>query len=573
MRFFDCLFWGGRLNIGIYGANGGLVDEGGRGLGLGGRGVWCDIVKVGSDIDEVGIDFTSSCIRRGRVVDKGRWENGVWKWEWDWVREPRRRALGDIDELLELGLDVNVKPCENNIVLYLYFAAYQYFVIFDPRSLNDSSQLEDAEGVDSLPNAIIFEELTRMGFIQVFLDNQIEGMATHDEIYIAPSNTKKIFANMRRLGKGFSGRDTPLFPTMMVQAQQEQGEGSVVPTDTHHTPTIIHPSSSQPQKKQTPRRTKKKDTQAPQPSGPTTNVVAETLGDTFAQTRFKRVSKTSNDPLGEDSLKLTELMELCTNLQQRVLDLENIKTAQAQEITGIKLRVKKLEKKGRSRTHKLKRLYKIGSRARVASDEESLGEEDASKQGRKIDDIDANEGITLVDETVVDQRRTDDEVMFKVSDLVGEEVIVAKKGVLDVATTVSTAPVKSTTIAPTPIPSKVQDKAELEEEERLAREKEEEANIALIESWDNTQAMIDVDYQLAEQLQAQEQEELTIEEKSKLFVQLLKARKKHFAALRVEERRNKPPTKAQKRNTMCTYLKNMAGYKDTQLKNKSFDDI
>ncbi|GKB10445.1 retrovirus-related pol polyprotein from transposon TNT 1-94 [Tanacetum coccineum] len=38
--------------------------------------------------------------------------------------------------------------------------------------------------------------------------------------------------------------------------------------------------------------------------------------------------------------------------------------------------------------------------------------------------------------------------------------------------------------------------AELEEEERLARQKEEEANIALIESWDNTQAMMDADFQL-----------------------------------------------------------------------------
>ncbi|GKC92807.1 putative ribonuclease H-like domain-containing protein, partial [Tanacetum coccineum] len=60
----------------------------------------------------------------------------------------------------------------------------------------------------------------------------------------------------------------------------------------------------------------------------------------------------------EDSMKLMELMDFCTKLQQRVLDLENTKTAQAQEITSLKLRVKKLEKKGGSRTHKLKRLYK-----------------------------------------------------------------------------------------------------------------------------------------------------------------------------------------------------------------------
>ncbi|GKC63362.1 hypothetical protein Tco_1095960 [Tanacetum coccineum] len=50
-------------------------------------------------------------------------------------------------------------------------------------------------------------------------------------------------------------------------------------------------------------------------------------------------------------------------------------------------------------------------------------------------------------------------------------------------------------------------------------------------------------------------------------------RKKHFAKLRAEEIRRKPPTKAQKRNQMCTYLKNMANYKHSQLKNKSFKEI
>ncbi|GKC68578.1 hypothetical protein Tco_1101176, partial [Tanacetum coccineum] len=48
--------------------------------------------------------------------------------------------------------------------------------------------------------------------------------------------------------------------------------------------------------------------------------------------------------------------------------------------------------------------------------------------------------------------------------------------------------------------------AKLEEEERLLRQKEEEANITLIESWDNTQAMMDVDFQLAQQFQIEEQE-------------------------------------------------------------------
>ncbi|GJS82760.1 hypothetical protein Tco_0749301 [Tanacetum coccineum] len=115
--------------------------------------------------------------------------------------------------------------------------------------------------------------------------------------------------------------------------------------------------------------------------------------------------------------------------------------------------------------------------------------------------------------------------------------------------------------------------AELEEEERLTRQKEEEANIALIESWDNTQAMMDADYQMAQQLQAEEQEQLSIEEKSKLFVQLLEARKKHFAEMRAREKRNKPPTQAQQRKLYCNYLKNMEGYTLKQLKGFKFEVI
>ncbi|GKE62298.1 hypothetical protein Tco_1512665, partial [Tanacetum coccineum] len=473
-------------------------------------------------------------------------------------------------------------------------------------------------------------------------------------------------------------------------------EGSANPTDPHHTPTIIQPSTSQPQKKQNPRKPKRKNTEVPQPNRPITNVADEAIneemddsleraattttsldaerdkgnilktqskatpnepsslgtssgggprcqepiGDTIAQTRFENVSKTSNDSLlagvntprsDEDSLKLKELMELCTNLQNRVIDLEKTKTSQAQEITSLKRRVKRLEKKGGSRTHGLKRLYKVGlSRRLESSEDEGLGEEDASKQGR-IDDIDANEDIYLVN-----VHR--DEDMFGVNDLDGDEVIVetevaskdvnlsvdevtlaqalaalksakpkADKVMLQeseqgtITTTTAATIVTVASIRPkakglviheeeqetTPTVSsqqpshiKVQDKgkgimlqAEFDEEVRLAREKAEKEEEANIVSWDNVQPMIHDDYQMAQQMKAEEQEKLSIKEKSKLFVQHLETRKKHFAAMRAQEKKNKPPTKAQKRKTMSTYLKNMAGYKQNQLKNKSFDDI
>ncbi|GJV48211.1 hypothetical protein Tco_1438423 [Tanacetum coccineum] len=75
--------------------------------------------------------------------------------------------------------------------------------------------------VKNLDNAGKFLMYPR--FIQVFLDNQLEGMSSHKRIYVTPSHTKKIFANMRRQGKDFSGRETPLFPTMVVSCQERMG--------------------------------------------------------------------------------------------------------------------------------------------------------------------------------------------------------------------------------------------------------------------------------------------------------------------------------------------------------------
>nr|GEX80397.1 zinc finger BED domain-containing protein RICESLEEPER 2-like [Tanacetum cinerariifolium] len=171
-----------------------------------------------------------------------------------------------------------------------------------------------------------------------------EGMSKHNAIYVIPSHTKKVFSNIR-IEKDFSGRDTSLFPIMLVPAQEEELEDEEL--NKENVPT---------------------------------------------QSNDLPLSRVNTHGSGEDRLKLKELMEICTNLQQRVIDLENTKTAQANKIISLKMRVKRLEKKRRSKTHGLKRLYKAGLSARVESsaEEQSLGKEDASKQGRNIADIDAN---------------------------------------------------------------------------------------------------------------------------------------------------------------------------------------
>ncbi|GJX81544.1 hypothetical protein Tco_0331025 [Tanacetum coccineum] len=114
-------------------------------------------------------------------------------------------------------------------------------------------------------------------------------------------------------------------------------------------------------------------------------------------------------------------MNLCAKLSDRVLALENTNTSQAAEIFTLKERVKKLEKKMRSRTYKPRRLYKVGLSRRIeSSDDASLGtQEDASKQGRKIADLDADTKVTLIDET---QRRNNEDLIFDTGVLNGDEV-------------------------------------------------------------------------------------------------------------------------------------------------------
>ncbi|GJS65848.1 hypothetical protein Tco_0680412 [Tanacetum coccineum] len=177
--------------------------------------------------------------------------------------------------------------------------------------------------------------LMYLRFLQVFINQQLGDMSHHKKIFVTPSHTKKIFANMKREGNDFFGRITPLFETIMVQPTQYEGVDSGIPVDSLQTPITTQPSSSRTEKKQS-KRTQRKDTAVAQ---------EETQQDDDVPTP-------SNDPplSGEDSMQLSELMLLCTNLQKQVLDLEKANDAQAKEIADLKKRVQKLERKKKSRT-------------------------------------------------------------------------------------------------------------------------------------------------------------------------------------------------------------------------------
>nr|GEV57134.1 hypothetical protein [Tanacetum cinerariifolium] len=225
------------------------------------------------------------------------------------------------------------------------------------------------------------------------------------------------------------------------------------------------------------------------------------------------------------------------------------------------------------------------------SDKQSLCE-DASKQERKINDIDTDEDITLVNVQ-------DDTEMFDVNDLHGEELFVKKefsdkevndevqkvvkevvedtntaKLIIDAAQVSVGGKVNTASIATTisqdkgkaimikePMKPKKKDQIRLDEEAALKLQVE-------------LQTEFDEEQRIAREKTANRGTRIVNNKrKGYMFKELLDKRRKHFAAKAEEEKRNKPPTITQQRKIMCIYLKNVEGKKLKDFKNKSFNFI
>nr|GEZ55966.1 hypothetical protein [Tanacetum cinerariifolium] len=105
-------------------------------------------------------------------------------------------------------------------------------------------RLDDAKSIDCLPDEEIFAELDKIGlvrnvdgslkfymyprFLQLMIATQVGDLSSHTTKYTSPALTQKVFANMRRVGKGFSRMDTPLFKGMLVPQQVNDDVADVV---------------------------------------------------------------------------------------------------------------------------------------------------------------------------------------------------------------------------------------------------------------------------------------------------------------------------------------------------------
>ncbi|GJR20959.1 hypothetical protein Tco_0969486 [Tanacetum coccineum] len=431
--------------------------------------------------------------------------------------------------------------------------------------------------------------LMYLRFIQILLNKHQRLLLPYKRTYVAHTLTQKLFSNMRRVSKGYTRVNIPLFSSMLVQGPIQQGEGSTVPVD------------------------------------------------------------------DEGRMQQTELIDLVIKLSDKVLaletDLQQTKKVYSTAVTKLIMKVKRLEKIVKS--SKARRRAKI-----VVSDDEKVSE-DSSKQGRMIDDIDQDAGITLVTPTKTSTQEDHPE------DQLG--VLSAAKVLTDVARvhtysrrrrTVSTGSGKVSTASrisggistaeesvstagasmpvstagmdqgsiPSPSVSKdkgkaimtksepeqattklkqrqeiarykatirLQEQLDEEESQRISRDAEvaqrlqeeidasERHRMAPVyqaaqgftdAEWDDILAKVAADEDLVQQLQAGEK--YSEEDLPMKLVELVNQRKKFFAQQRAEAKRNKTMTPAQQKAYMSTYIKNQeGGYSIKQLKSLSFEQV
>nr|GEV55113.1 uncharacterized mitochondrial protein AtMg00810-like [Tanacetum cinerariifolium] len=182
-----------------------------------------------------------------------------------------KRLLYNFDEKDGIGVTVG----DLKLLLLCILLLLKKVVVTEDGIRHDL-RLEDADGMECLPNEEIFIELTCMGYEKpppkltfykdffatqwkflihtlvqcisakrttwnelsgsiasdviclatVIINAQVDDLSSHTNQYTSPVLTQKVFANMRRVGKGFSRVETPLFATIIrdYKAKKESQE-------------------------------------------------------------------------------------------------------------------------------------------------------------------------------------------------------------------------------------------------------------------------------------------------------------------------------------------------------------
>nr|GEU99363.1 hypothetical protein [Tanacetum cinerariifolium] len=423
-------------------------------------------------------------------------------------------------------------------------------------------------GVDCLPNEEIFTELARMGyekpstqltFYKAFFSSQWKflihtillsmsvkrtlwnefssamafaviclstgNLLTHTTKYASPALTQKVFANMRRVGKGFFRVETPLFKGMLVGQEIEEGGD-----EEEHVKDVTAGDAAQ-------------------------------EDDTAAHGEVHTVSQEPSIPSPTPP----------TLLPQPPQDLPSTsqydKVAQALEITKPNRRVKKLKKGNRVKVLKLRRLKRIGTSQRIDTSNVTVMDDESNK-GRIIDEIDKDDVVALIDDKEEDKKdeetKEDEPAEVKevvdvvtTAKLITKVVTAASETIIAAGTIIFAAkpqvPAATITVTPAKVaaapskkrkgvePKPLKKKQQVKMDEEYARKLHFELNKDIY--WD-----VAIDH-------------VKLKAKEDPSVQRYQAMKR------------KPQTEAQARKNIMMYLKNVDGFRLDYFKGMSYDDI
>nr|GEU77207.1 ribonuclease H-like domain, reverse transcriptase, RNA-dependent DNA polymerase [Tanacetum cinerariifolium] len=304
-------------------------------------------------------------------------------------------------------------------------------------------------------------------------DKQLDGLSTHKEKYDVSFHTKKVFANMKRIGKEFSGKETPLFPTMVGPNQVQMGEGvgnSLVRATTTAYSLEAEQDSGNIAKTQT--KTTSNEPSSQRTSSGDGPRRQDTMGDTSAHTRV--INSSDDEALDKDDTSKLERIDktdankdiaLVISAAETIVTTAptitaestktNVEVTQASKSKGVTAETIRVKA-----DYKSKAAYKIKTKSKgvmIQEPEETTTTKTASSQQSQVHDKGKGKA-KMIEEPEIPKKR-------KHQIRVDEELAV-----------------------------KLQ--AKIDEEERLAREKSqqvEEVNLA----WDDVHAKIEADCEMA----------------------------------------------------------------------------
>nr|GEY25313.1 hypothetical protein [Tanacetum cinerariifolium] len=421
-------------------------------------------------------------------------------------------------------------------------------VIITEAIIRDALRLNDAEGIDCLPNEEIFTKLSRMGyekpstkltFYKAFFSPQwkflihtiLQCMSAKMTSWNEFSSSMDSAVICLSTGKGFSGVDIPLFEGMLVAQQADKG-ATKVNVDDVSTAGVADKGAA--------------------------NVNANVVLPAVDEPSIPSRPPTTQPPPSSQDVPSTSQVQptLPPSPQQQP------QSSQDAEISMLQQRVKKFERRNKLKVSKLRRLKKVGTTQRVDISDDTVMD-DVSKHRRIIADMDADVDVTLKDiakEVTVDaeirESIDDDEVdpaeLQEVVEVVTTAKLITKVVTIASATIIVAALQLTTVAAPTltnaPSIAKRRKGA-------VIRDPEETATPSTIihtesKSKDKGKGILD---DVIDQTQRKEKED--------------------NAMMRYQALKRKPQTKAQARKNMMIYLRNMVRFKMDYFKGMKYDDI